>query len=201
MSARTRTVDEGDRIDLGESPDGRPDWALEVFHLPGHSRDHLAFRDNRYGQVLAGDLISTLSSILIDPSEGDLTTYLHSLKRLQELSPGLLYPGHGPPARDGARAVAKQIRHRQRREQQILDALSDTGRDLDSLLEEIYAGTPPEVMSLARRSFDGGHRGNWLPRAMWRKARAAIAEATNNAPNQNPVSPKPGQSGRPGIRL
>ena len=152
----TGTIDEGDRLELGVAPDGSPNWGLEVFHLPGHSRDHLAFREDRYGQILVGDLVSTLSSILIDPAEGDLTTYLHSLGRLEQLATSQLYPGHGPPAREGARLVARQIEHRQRREQQIIDALSNVPRDLESLLQQVYAGTPPDVMGLARRSLVAG---------------------------------------------
>ncbi|RMF65884.1 MAG: MBL fold metallo-hydrolase, partial [Calditrichaeota bacterium] len=63
-------LDDGDTLDLGEAPDGRPGWKLHVYHTPGHASGHLAFREDRYGAVIAGDLVSTLSTIVISPPDG-----------------------------------------------------------------------------------------------------------------------------------
>ncbi|MFT7480309.1 MAG: ribonuclease/clavin/mitogillin, partial [Gammaproteobacteria bacterium] len=65
-----RPLEDGDELWLGRAPDGSAGWVLRVYHTPGHDRGHLVFMDSRYGAALAGDLASTVSSIIIDPPEG-----------------------------------------------------------------------------------------------------------------------------------
>src|SRR5262249_7900974 len=77
-----RKVHEGDRLDLGTAPDGGP-WHLEALHTPGHAPGHLAFYEGHYRLLFAGDLVSTLSSVVIAPPDGDLAVYLDSLRRLR----------------------------------------------------------------------------------------------------------------------
>jgi lysine 2,3-aminomutase len=59
-----------ERLSLGTSPDGKPGWELHVWHTPGHHPGHLCFVESRYGAALLGDLVSTISTIVIDPPEG-----------------------------------------------------------------------------------------------------------------------------------
>ena len=57
----------------------------------------------------------------------DLFTYMKSLEKLVSVKPHRLYPGHGPTVED-ADAVAKiqmYIDHRNMRERQILEMLSE----------------------------------------------------------------------------
>jgi endoribonuclease LACTB2 len=122
-----RHLADGDAIRLGASPDGRPGWQLRVLHTPGHARGHLAFQESRYGALIAGDMISTLSTIVIAPPEGHLATYLASLQKLRQLPNGTLYPAHGPPRRDAHAAIDGYLRHRALRESKILSAF--TARD------------------------------------------------------------------------
>src|SRR5439155_26347356 len=91
----TRLLHEGDRLDLGPCPDGAGQWHLEALHTPGHAPGHLAFHEPRYRLLFAGDMISTLSSVVIAPPEGDLVTYLQSLQRLRTVDCRLLLPAHG----------------------------------------------------------------------------------------------------------
>lgn len=143
---------EGQELDLGSAPDGTPGWRLKVYHCPGHSPDHLVLQENRYQAVVVGDLVSTLSPILIDPSDGDLALYMNSLKRLESLAEQMLYPGHGPPQREGRRAVQKTIRHRQEREAQIIQALRSGNDTVERLLESVYQDVDAQLMGLAERS-------------------------------------------------
>ncbi|HJS72869.1 MAG TPA: MBL fold metallo-hydrolase [Vicinamibacteria bacterium] len=151
-----RTLEHGDRIELGRAPDGSLDWKLTVYHVPGHARGHLAFQESRYGAIAVGDLVSTLSTILVDPSDGHLATYLESLRFLETVTRGTLYPGHGPPARDGRAVIQKTLSHRKEREEQILAALSREPQPLDALLRRIYADVDPRVHHLAERSLLSG---------------------------------------------
>ena len=117
-------VEHGASIELGSAPDGSCGWKLSEYHVPGHAGGHLAFQDSRYGAIVVGDLVSTLSSILIDPRDGHLATYLKSLDFLESVTEGTLYPGHGPPVPDGKTVIRKTIEHRAERENQLLGTLA-----------------------------------------------------------------------------
>jgi glyoxylase-like metal-dependent hydrolase (beta-lactamase superfamily II)/8-oxo-dGTP pyrophosphatase MutT (NUDIX family) len=151
-----KTLSDGDELDLGRAPDGSPDWRLRVYHVPGHARGHLAFQESRYGAIAVGDLVSTLSTILVDPSDGHLATYLESLRFLETVTRGALYPGHGPPAREGRAVIQKTLEHRREREQQILDALSSEPQSVEELLRRVYTDVDPGVYHLAERSLLSG---------------------------------------------
>jgi glyoxylase-like metal-dependent hydrolase (beta-lactamase superfamily II)/8-oxo-dGTP pyrophosphatase MutT (NUDIX family) len=150
------TLEHGDELDLGRAPDGSPDWKLRVYHVPGHARGHLAFQESRYGAIAVGDLVSTLSSILVDPSDGHLATYLESLRFLETVTRGTLYPGHGPPVADGRAVIQKTLEHRKEREQQILGALGSEPQSVEELLRRIYTDVDPKVYHLAERSLLSG---------------------------------------------
>lgn len=149
-------LDDGDELDLGVTPDGQPDWKLRVYHTPGHASGHLAFKENRYNTVLVGDLISTLSTIVISPPDGHLATYLASLRRLQSIVEWMLYPGHGPAVRNGPQVVETYITHRQEREQKLLDALSSRPQSIQQLVEKVYNDVDPAIWGLARHSLHAG---------------------------------------------
>ncbi len=153
---RTQPLGDGDLISLGESPDGRPGWQLEALHTPGHAPGHLAFLENRYSTVIAGDLISAVSTIVIDPDEGDMETYLNSLKRLLARSPAMVHPSHGPGLRDGQRALASLIRHRQEREEKTCAQLTPEPESIESLVTRVYDDVDPRAHALARRSLEAG---------------------------------------------
>jgi glyoxylase-like metal-dependent hydrolase (beta-lactamase superfamily II)/8-oxo-dGTP pyrophosphatase MutT (NUDIX family) len=149
-------LEHGDELDLGRAPDGTRGWKLLVYHVPGHARGHLAFQESRYGAIAVGDLVSTLSSILVDPSDGHLATYLESLRFLEGVTRGALYPGHGPPAAEGRAVIQTTLEHRKEREQQILAALGSEPQSVEELLKRIYADVDPKVHHLAERSLLSG---------------------------------------------
>ena len=154
--ARVHPLEHGTVLDLGSAPDGSSSWRLHVLHVPGHAPGHLAFKESRYGALLVGDLISTLSSILIDPRDGHLGTYLRSLRLLESLATGMVYPGHGPPAREGRKAIRAQLRHRQQREEQLLSALSYEPQPAGDLALKVYTDVDASMLELAQRSLLSG---------------------------------------------
>jgi glyoxylase-like metal-dependent hydrolase (beta-lactamase superfamily II)/8-oxo-dGTP pyrophosphatase MutT (NUDIX family) len=144
-----RELREGDRLDLGNAPDGRGPWHLEALHTPGHAPGHLAFYEPYYRLLFAGDMVSTLSSVVIAPPEGDLTVYLDSLARLRTLPSRLLLPAHGSPSASPERTIEEAIEHRRKREEQLLEALADGARTIAELGPELYKGLPSELMGFA----------------------------------------------------
>jgi endoribonuclease LACTB2 len=140
---------EGDRLNLGTTPDGRASWFLEALETPGHADGHLVFWDPYYRLLFAGDMVSTVSSVVIAPPEGDLNAYLKSLARLRGLESRLLLPSHGGPNAAPDRAIDECIAHRKQREEQLLAALDSTPRSVSELAQLIYKGLAPKMMRFA----------------------------------------------------
>lgn len=129
-------------------PNGRPlsDGAtlgasgltLTAVTTPGHTADHLCFRLPD-GGLLAGDHILGRGTSVVAWPEGDLAAYLDSLRRVLDLGPDVLFPGHGPELTDNPEAVISYyLEHRAWRESQVLEALErDPG----------LAGRPSELVA------------------------------------------------------
>ena len=147
---------DGDRLELGTAPDGTGGWHLKVVHTPGHAVDHLCYIDSRYHAAIVGDMLSTASTILIDPPEGHMRTYLDSLNRLLSIPMKTLYPAHGFPHRDGHGLIRYFLKHRQKRENAVKSALTRVPRSIDQILPDVYADVSESVYPIASRSLLAG---------------------------------------------
>jgi glyoxylase-like metal-dependent hydrolase (beta-lactamase superfamily II)/8-oxo-dGTP pyrophosphatase MutT (NUDIX family) len=136
---------DGDVIDLP----GRNPRRLRVLETPGHARAHLAFFEETSQTLIAGDLVSGLSTVVIAPPDGDMREYLESLERVRALGARTLIPGHGPPNRGVDQMLAERIEHRLLRERRVLDALAGGPLDLTALRQRVYADTPDADPRLA----------------------------------------------------
>lgn len=141
-------IADGHVFDIG-TWNGRP-WRVEAIETPGHAPGHLAFRDQRWNAILAGDLVSGVSSIVIDPSEGDMRRYMDSLTRCAAYKPPVVLPGHGPAL--PSHAFTQAFDHRRMREARVLAALGQEPRAVEALVPAVYDDTPPEAWGLAERS-------------------------------------------------
>ncbi|RME86613.1 MAG: MBL fold metallo-hydrolase, partial [Planctomycetota bacterium] len=120
---------------------------MEVHFTPGHSPDHLAYYFPEESLLFCGDLVSTLSSILVPPKpKGSLAEYMKSLHHIAKLEYQWLLPSHGPPTTLGKETVLQFIEHRQQRENQFLKALAEKERTKEELLQIIYGREVPEKM-------------------------------------------------------
>lgn len=154
----TRALGDGDELELGVAPDGTPGWTLRALHTPGHAPGHLCFMESRYRALIAGDLVSTVSTIVIDPADdGHLATYLASLARIRALGVGNLHPAHGPVTPRGNVTLDQYLQHRATRERMLVGALTDAPRALDALVADVYADvTDPRLVPIAARSLAAG---------------------------------------------
>ena len=149
-------IEDGDRLPLGAAPDGASAWSLTAHFTPGHARGHLAFVEDRYHSLFAGDMVSTVSTILIDPPEGHLGTYLGSLQKLRALPDiGTLYPAHGPPA-PARKVIDRFLDHRAQREAKLVAALRDDPQPESELVQVVYDDVPPAALPVAARSLRAG---------------------------------------------
>jgi len=147
-------IEDGHEFDLGVW--GARPWRVRAMHTPGHAPGHLALRDERWGAIFAGDLVSGVSTILVDPEEGDMAEYMRSLQRCADLKPPIVLPGHGPGL--GGGAFAQTLEHRLMREQKALAALAAEPRAVDALVPAVYDDTPQEAWALAARSLESVYR-------------------------------------------
>jgi glyoxylase-like metal-dependent hydrolase (beta-lactamase superfamily II) len=89
----------GERIRLGD------DWELEVLHVPGHSRGHLALYDARHRAAFVSDAIhgrgcpKASGELAIPVTYYYLDLYLSTLRYFEALSIDVLYSGHWPVMR------------------------------------------------------------------------------------------------------
>lgn len=141
-------VDDGHRFDLAGG------FQVQVLHTPGHTRGHICLRERRLGSILAGDLVSGLSPVIIDPPEGDMTAYLASLRRVIGLGSHGLFPGHGPPAVDSRARIELLLHHRLWRQDKTLEALRDApdGLTFEQLVPHVYDDISPHIHAFAARS-------------------------------------------------
>lgn len=135
--------------------DGVPagDGALEIVPTPGHSPDHLCFFDRESGDLYCGDLARRGGTIVIPASKGgDLRAYLASLRRVRDLAPRRLLPGHGPIVGDPIALIDEYIDHREQREQQILKAILDGARTVPDIVRRVYPALPAALSHAAAES-------------------------------------------------
>jgi glyoxylase-like metal-dependent hydrolase (beta-lactamase superfamily II)/8-oxo-dGTP pyrophosphatase MutT (NUDIX family) len=145
----TRHVEEGTVLDLGTAPDGKGRWHLQAIHTPGHAAGHLAFYEPRYRLLFVGDMVSTLSSIVIAPPDGDLAVYIDSLLRLQTFPARLLLPSHGSPSARPDFVLEQCLAHRREREEQLVQILGTQPRTVAEVAVEMYRGLPAALMRFA----------------------------------------------------
>ena len=131
--------------------DGDPPLTLRVIHTPGHARGHLCFFEERLRAVMAGDLVAGRGTIVIDPPEGNMDEYLHSLQRVIDLEPRYLLPGHGPLVTQAVVKLKETIEHRQWREEKVLASWRSGLRQPREMLPHVYEDIAPAAYPLAER--------------------------------------------------
>jgi glyoxylase-like metal-dependent hydrolase (beta-lactamase superfamily II) len=118
-----------------------------VIATPGHSSDHVVFTLGRV--CFCGDLVLGEGSSFVPPDGGSLAAYLDSLRRLRELEPELLCPGHGPWITGPRAKVDEYLEHRLERERKLLAALEAGERSRARLLDAAWDDVPAQMRGAA----------------------------------------------------
>ncbi len=137
----------GERIALA------PDCTLRVIHTPGHASNHLCYLLEEEKTLFTGDHVMQLSTVVISPPDGDMATYLASLRALLAEDLEWLAPGHGFLMPQPRRAIEAIVAHRLKREARVVEALRTLGPATpEVLLAQVYADTPARLHAMALRS-------------------------------------------------
>ena len=140
-------------VESGTGPVPAGDGALEIIPTPGHAPDHLCFFDRDSGDLYCGDLARRGGTIVIPTSKGgNLRDYLASLRRVRDLAPRRLLPGHGPIVDDPNALIDEYLAHRAQREQQILKAMLDGARTVSDIVSRVYPALPASLSDAAAES-------------------------------------------------
>jgi hydroxyacylglutathione hydrolase len=95
-------LEDGSMIDLGN-------YELQVVHTPGHTSGCICLYEPRAGLLFTGDTVfagGTLSEIAVG---GNVSDYVNSVRRLNNLKIKQLYPGHGRVSRTPDEDLPKAI--------------------------------------------------------------------------------------------
>ena len=127
-----------------------PSGDISAHHTPGHIGNHLCFawRD----VLFTGDHVMGWASSLVSPPDGDLTDFMTSCAKLQNVPARAYYPGHGAPILEPKARLNWLIAHRQSREVQILGALDTTPQSAAAITRKVYHDVAPALLPAAERN-------------------------------------------------
>jgi glyoxylase-like metal-dependent hydrolase (beta-lactamase superfamily II) len=117
--------------------------AWEIVHTPGHSEAHVCLWSMPERALISGDhlLGSITPNVDIGEDRDDpLAEFLDSLRRVEELDPELVLPGHGRPFDDGGERARTLARHHDRRLGSILQVIRRRPCSASAIAEEIFTG-------------------------------------------------------------
>ncbi|KAK4664494.1 uncharacterized protein QC763_506040 [Podospora pseudopauciseta] len=149
-------ISDGQEFEVEEGGGGA---RLKAVHTPGHTEDHMVLQyfppsssQQEQPGLFTGDNVLGHGTAVFE----DLSAYLTSLAKMKSLVDGKAYPGHGPVIDQGREKIEEYIRHRQQREDQVVQQLraypdvavaggqegSEKGWTLMGLVRVIYKDVP-----------------------------------------------------------
>jgi glyoxylase-like metal-dependent hydrolase (beta-lactamase superfamily II) len=123
-----------------------------VMHTPGHASGHIVLWNEVLELLVGGDMVAQVGTILIQPPDGHMATYLRELSRLRDLAPRWLVPAHGEVIDRPVEHLEYYISHRLGREAKVLGNLTEGAQDLSAITAASYDDVPKALHVLARGS-------------------------------------------------
>lgn len=120
--------------------------------VPGHDAGQMALMPEGRQWMIVGDLIQGVGTVVIAQPEGNMADYFRTLQWVLDQDPAVIVPSHGQAMGTTFR-IAETLRHRQLREQQVLD-LHRQGHTAQAMVEQIYANVDKRLWRLARMNID-----------------------------------------------
>lgn len=128
-------------------------WTIEALHTPGHISNHLCFALREEKILFTGDHVMGWSTSVISPPDGNMNTYLDSLRLLLDRDDAVYRPTHGPPITAPVDHVEAFLAHRLERERDIVELLRSAGPSrITDLVPTLYADVDVKLHKAAGRS-------------------------------------------------
>jgi glyoxylase-like metal-dependent hydrolase (beta-lactamase superfamily II) len=180
LAVPTRLVDEGDVVRAG----GR-NW--RVLLVPGHADGHIALLDDEGGRLIGGDVLLDEITPNVgrwpDTAPDPLGRYLATLRRVADLAPTTVYPGHGPVIHSAATRADEIARHHDERLDIAAAALAEGAESAHEAAQAIWTDEPlgfheqrfalVEAISHLERLAATGRAVEYRP-ARWRAAEVGV---------------------------
>lgn len=126
----------GERLAVGDDT-----W--EVVHTPGHSLGHVCLWSPARGVLLSGDHLLPGITPPVTFERGfdadPLRSYLGALRRVADLRPRFVLPGHGTPFGDAVGRIEAILRTKLRRLERIRRAIADRPSSVVELTDRLVA--------------------------------------------------------------
>jgi glyoxylase-like metal-dependent hydrolase (beta-lactamase superfamily II) len=158
-------ADEGVKIEEGGDMEFVPDvfvrdgdtiaghgYTFECVFTPGHTSNHMCFALREEKALFTGDHVMGWSTTVVAPPDGDMASYMASLRKLVRRDDATLWPTHGGPVRDPKPFLEAYIAHRLAREAQILAALRDGIETIPAIVARLYVDVDTRLHPAAARS-------------------------------------------------
>ena len=71
-------------------------WSVECVYTPGHTSNHICYQLREERALFTGDHVMGWSTSIVSPPDGDMKSYMASLRRLLERNDTVYWPTHGP---------------------------------------------------------------------------------------------------------
>ncbi|KAG4439550.1 hypothetical protein IFR05_004949 [Cadophora sp. M221] len=101
--------------------------SLKAVFSPGHTQDHMALVLEEEDAMFTGDNVLGHGTAVFE----DLLVYLKSLEKMRGKFRGRAYPGHGAVLEDGPSKIVEYVKHRQLRENQVIQVLKSSKSSSD----------------------------------------------------------------------
>jgi len=135
----------------GDAIEGRG-YTFECVFTPGHTSNHMCFALREEKALFTGDHVMGWSTTVVAPPDGDMASYMTSLRKLVVRDDATLWPTHGGPVRDPIPFLDAYIAHRLARESQILAALRERVETIPAIVARLYADVDTRLHPAAARS-------------------------------------------------
>lgn len=148
ISLLTDSLGDGDfRLLVDEAELEFESGSLKVIHTPGHTPGSCSFVREADRTLICGDCVlkritpnPILSPDPLDPTKRfkSLAEYLVSLARLRDLSPTLIYGGHGEPITDFEELFHRYIRAIDDRQSRVNGLVSESGTTAYEVAKRLF---------------------------------------------------------------
>jgi glyoxylase-like metal-dependent hydrolase (beta-lactamase superfamily II) len=158
-------AEEGVKVEEGGDMDFTPDvrvkdgdviagngFTVECVFTPGHTSNHMCFALREEDALFTGDHVMGWSTTVVTPPDGDMGSYMASLRKLLARDDKTLWPTHGGPVRDPKPFVQAYIDHRLDREAQIVACLRDGVPTIPDIVARMYVDVDKRLHPAAARS-------------------------------------------------
>ena len=127
-------------------------WTIRAIHTPGHTSNHMCYGLEEESILFTGDHIMGWATTVIVPPDGNMTSYIESLRKILVFKYKIFYPTHGGPITRPRQYVKALIAHRLMRQTQIINELSKNTLSIKQMVSKFYKTTDKRLWPAAEKS-------------------------------------------------